>query len=160
MSIKKEKSNEKLKINFNKIFFQPFNWTNKNAKIAEIDSKKENNKRSFTNNIFESFAYLNEHYNKISFDENIDIIDFVISSIIFNSLIEKIQDIDTKFSSNILNKCNFSKIINNNFLLRNENYGLDAPDYNIDKTFIVSYIGGNNFDKEKYQLLFLKGIIN
>lgn len=160
MSIKKEKSNEKLKINFNKIFFQPFNWTNKNAKIAEIDSKKENNKRSFTNNIFESFAYLNELYNKISFDENIDIIDFVISSIIFNSLIEKIQDIDTKFSSNILNKCNFSKIINNNFLLRNENYELYAPNYNIDKIFIETYIGGNNFDKEKYELLFLKGIRN
>ncbi len=155
MDINSDAPNIKLKIDFNEIFFQPFNWTNKNKKIAQIDSKKESNKRSFINDISESFMYLKTLYEEINFtSQNINIIDFLISSIIFWSLIEKITIIDVKLKSEILKGCNFSKIINNNFKTK------ISDTHTIDESFIEKYIGKSISNNNNYELQFLKGIRN
>ncbi len=148
------------KINFFQIFVKPFNWTNKNKKIAEINQFKESNKKSFINDIFESFLYLNNLYEEISFKQNINIIDFVISSIIFDSLVEKIREIDTRFSSKILEMCDFGEIIKKNFKTEAEN-NLEKTSHTLDKAFFERYIGKINHEiKDNYELLFLKGVRN
>lgn len=150
-----------LKINFSKIFCEPFNWNLDNQKIASIDSKKEENKRSFTNNIIESFSYLDYLYEKISFSNNIDICHFLASSIIFSSLIEKIRKIDEKFSSEILKKLNFDEIIKKNFSCDYDNSLLNFNEYKdpIDKLLIEKYIGDKT-ENGRYDLNFLNGIRN
>ena len=150
------------KVNFFKIFAQPFNWSSKNRKISEIDQFKEVNKRSFVNNIFESFYYLNNLYGKISFKKNINIIDFIISSIIFDSLVDKIREIDMKLKSKILEVCDFETIIKNSFRTKEEMNGEKISNHKLDKDFLEKYIGKQNSHetKDNYGLPFLKGIRN
>ena len=152
--------NTDLKIDFFKSFCEILNWTEECEKVSLILIEKNENQRNFINQIFESFGYLLDIYNDISFNDNIKKIDFLASSIVFTSLIEKISEIDQKFSSNILNKFNFFEIIKNNFKKRDNS----NDDFEINADFIKEYIG-YIYDKDDnknhdYILLFLKGIRN